>query len=239
MRSDPHAGARRLAARLAEIFEGVRELIERHAPRRWRSRTCSTRETSARRSCSDMRAASSCSRPSRRRSRCTNTRPPRSRRRSSATGGDEGAGAVHADALLRLRSAPQPSDAADGVAAALTCLMRAHLHGLVLAAMRERHGPAVTPGMISQVTGTLVTKDLDRIEMITMAGCRTSSRCRSRRMRRCRTWVTDHRAHARRRARRRLAALRLPDGVRASRVPAAARRNWCGASAGAWECCRR
>jgi len=35
--------------------------------------------------------------------------------------------------LLRLKSAPEPSDAADGVAAAVTCLMRAHLHAPTLA----------------------------------------------------------------------------------------------------------
>ncbi len=35
--------------------------------------------------------------------------------------------------LLRLKSAPEPSDAADGVAAAVTCLMRAHLHAPMLA----------------------------------------------------------------------------------------------------------
>lgn len=35
--------------------------------------------------------------------------------------------------LLRLKSAPEPSDAADGVAAAVTCLMRAHLDAALLA----------------------------------------------------------------------------------------------------------
>lgn len=35
--------------------------------------------------------------------------------------------------LLRLRRAPEPSDAADGVAAAVTCLMRAHLDAALLA----------------------------------------------------------------------------------------------------------
>lgn len=34
--------------------------------------------------------------------------------------------------LLRLKSAPEPSDASDGVAAAVTCLMRAHLHAPML-----------------------------------------------------------------------------------------------------------
>jgi crossover junction endodeoxyribonuclease RuvC len=36
--------------------------------------------------------------------------------------------------LLRLREAPEPNDAADGVAAAVTCLMRAHLSRLAGAA---------------------------------------------------------------------------------------------------------
>lgn len=34
--------------------------------------------------------------------------------------------------LLRLKSAPEPSDASDGVAAAVTCLMRAHLRAPML-----------------------------------------------------------------------------------------------------------
>jgi crossover junction endodeoxyribonuclease RuvC len=37
--------------------------------------------------------------------------------------------------LLRLRSAPEPNDAADGVAAAVTCLMRAHLETRLLTAL--------------------------------------------------------------------------------------------------------
>ncbi len=35
--------------------------------------------------------------------------------------------------LLRLKAAPEPNDAADGVATAVTCLMRAHLHAPMLA----------------------------------------------------------------------------------------------------------
>lgn len=35
--------------------------------------------------------------------------------------------------LLRLKAAPEPSDASDGVAAAVTCLMRAHLNAPMLA----------------------------------------------------------------------------------------------------------
>ena len=37
--------------------------------------------------------------------------------------GDQGAGAVHGAQLLRLKSPPQPADAADGVAAALCALL--------------------------------------------------------------------------------------------------------------------
>jgi crossover junction endodeoxyribonuclease RuvC len=39
--------------------------------------------------------------------------------------------------LLRLKSAPQPSDAADGVAAALACLMSAHLLAMSNVARRR------------------------------------------------------------------------------------------------------
>jgi len=44
--------------------------------------------------------------------------------------------------LLRLKSAPEPSDASDGVAAAVTCLMRAHLHAPMLT-LPVRGGQAV------------------------------------------------------------------------------------------------
>ena len=44
--------------------------------------------------------------------------------------------------LLRLKSAPEPSDASDGVAAAVTCLMRAHLHAPMLT-LPVRGGPAL------------------------------------------------------------------------------------------------
>ena len=44
--------------------------------------------------------------------------------------------------LLRLKSAPEPSDASDGVAAAVTCLMRAHLRAPMLT-LPVRGGQAV------------------------------------------------------------------------------------------------
>ena len=44
--------------------------------------------------------------------------------------------------LLRLKTAPEPSDASDGVAAAVTCLMRAHLHAPMLT-LPVRGGRAV------------------------------------------------------------------------------------------------
>lgn len=48
--------------------------------------------------------------------------------------------------LLRLKSAPEPNDAADGVAAAVTCLMRAHLQAPMLALpVRSRTAAALPP----------------------------------------------------------------------------------------------
>ncbi|MBX3174552.1 MAG: crossover junction endodeoxyribonuclease RuvC [Gemmatimonadaceae bacterium] len=40
--------------------------------------------------------------------------------------------------LLRLKTAPQPADAADGVAAALTCAMRLRVEGAIAGARRDR-----------------------------------------------------------------------------------------------------
>ena len=48
--------------------------------------------------------------------------------------------------LLRLKSAPEPNDAADGVAAAVTCLMRAHLRAAMLTLpVRGRTAAALPP----------------------------------------------------------------------------------------------
>jgi len=48
--------------------------------------------------------------------------------------------------LLRLRSAPQPNDAADGVATAVTCLLTAHLDGL----RGRRNDRIAAPGMAAE-----------------------------------------------------------------------------------------
>ena len=47
--------------------------------------------------------------------------------------------------LLRLRSAPEPSDAADGVAAAVTCLMRAHLQSRLASVVTNGRVAAPSP----------------------------------------------------------------------------------------------
>ncbi len=124
-----------LPARLTEIFEGVRELIERHAPRMvavetaFYQKNVRTTLTLGHARGVILLAAQQATIP-------IHEYAPADIKKAIVGNGAASKEQVQfmLMQLLRLRSAPQPSDAADGVAAAVTCLMRAHLHGLVLAA---------------------------------------------------------------------------------------------------------
>jgi crossover junction endodeoxyribonuclease RuvC len=124
-----------LAARLTEIFDGVRELIGRHAPRMvavetaFYQKNVRTTLTLGHARGVILLAAQQATIP-------IHEYAPADIKKAIVGNGAASKEQVQfmLMQLLRLRSAPQPSDAADGVAAAVTCLMRAHLHGLVLAA---------------------------------------------------------------------------------------------------------
>lgn len=122
-----------LPARLSEIFDGVRELIERHAPTMvavedvFYQRNVRTTLTLGHARGVILLAAQQAS-------VAIHEFAPADIKKAIV-----GTGAATKEQvqfmlmqLLRLRSAPEPSDAADGVAAAVTCLMRAHLQTLVL-----------------------------------------------------------------------------------------------------------
>ena len=98
------------------------------SPTRCRSKTCSTRRTSAPRSCSDTRAAWCCS-PAQQAGVPIFEFPPAEIKKAVV-----GTGAATKEQvqfmltrLLRLKTVPQPSDAADGVAAALAYVMSARV----------------------------------------------------------------------------------------------------------------
>jgi crossover junction endodeoxyribonuclease RuvC len=124
-----------LAARLTEIFEGIRELIVRHAPRMvavetaFYQKNVRTTLTLGHARGVILLAAQQAAIP-------IHEYAPADIKKAIVGNGAASKEQVQfmLMQLLRLRSAPEPSDAADGVAAAVTCLMRAHLHGLVRAA---------------------------------------------------------------------------------------------------------
>ncbi len=123
-----------LAARLTEIFNGIRELISRHTPglvaveNVFFQKNVRTTLTLGHARGVILLAAQQAGLP-------IHEYAPADIKKAIV-----GSGAATKEQvqfmlaqLLRLRSAPEPSDAADGVAAAVTCLMRAHLHGRLLA----------------------------------------------------------------------------------------------------------
>ncbi|MGQ0539339.1 MAG: crossover junction endodeoxyribonuclease RuvC [Gemmatimonadaceae bacterium] len=117
-----------LACRLAEIFEGVREIIARYRPDMvavedvFYQKNVRTTVTLGHARGVILLAARLASLP-------VHALAPADIKKAIV-----GTGAATKEQvqfmltqLLRLRSAPEPSDAADGVAAAVTCLMRSHL----------------------------------------------------------------------------------------------------------------
>jgi crossover junction endodeoxyribonuclease RuvC len=135
-----------LPARLSEIFDGVRELIERHAPTMvavedvFYQRNVRTTLTLGHARGVILLAAQQASVP------IHEFAPSDIKKAVVGTGGatKEQVQFMLAQ-LLRLRSAPEPSDAADGVAAAVTCLMRAHLQTLVLGKQPLRRSSLSVP----------------------------------------------------------------------------------------------
>jgi crossover junction endodeoxyribonuclease RuvC len=128
-----------LPARLTEIFDGVRELIDRHAPTLvavedvFYQRNVRTTLTLGHARGVILLAAQQASLP------IHEFAPADIKKAIVGNGGatKEQVQFMLAQ-LLRLRSAPEPSDAADGVAAAVTCLMRAHLQARLLDANVSR-----------------------------------------------------------------------------------------------------
>lgn len=125
-----------LPARLIEIFDGVRELIERHMPTIvavedvFYQRNVRTTLTLGHARGVILLAAQQAALP------IHEFAPADIKKAIVGTGAatKEQVQFMLAQ-LLRLRSAPEPSDAADGVAAAVTCLMRAHLQTRLLAGL--------------------------------------------------------------------------------------------------------
>lgn len=124
-----------LAARLADIYEGVRELIERHQPQAiavedvFYARNVRTTVVLGHARGVVLLAGQQAG-------LAIHEYPPSDIKKAVT-----GSGAATKEQvqfmvmkLLRLKSAPQPSDAADGVAAALTCVLRANVTRLLEAA---------------------------------------------------------------------------------------------------------
>ncbi|MGQ0641712.1 MAG: crossover junction endodeoxyribonuclease RuvC [Gemmatimonadaceae bacterium] len=123
-----------LPARLVEIFDGVRELIARHVPTLvavedvFYQRNVRTTLTLGHARGVILLAAQQAALP-------IHEFAPADVKK--AVVGNGAATKVQVQfmlaQLLRLRTVPEPSDAADGIAAAVTCLMRAHLQTRLLA----------------------------------------------------------------------------------------------------------
>lgn len=124
-----------LAARLADIYEGVRELIERHQPQAiavedvFYARNVRTTVVLGHARGVVLLAGQQAG-------LAIHEYPPSDIKKAVT-----GSGAATKEQvqfmvmkLLRLKSAPQPADAADGVAAALTCVLRANVTRLLEAA---------------------------------------------------------------------------------------------------------
>jgi len=124
-----------LAARLADIYEGVRELIARHQPQAmavedvFYARNVRTTVVLGHARGVALLAGQQAG-------LVIHEYPPSDIKKAVT-----GSGAATKEQvqfmvmkLLRLKSAPQPADAADGVAAALTCVLRANVTRLLEAA---------------------------------------------------------------------------------------------------------
>ena len=117
-----------LPARLTEIFDGIRELIGRHSPTLvavedvFYQKNVRTTLTLGHARGVILLAAQQASLP-------IHEFAPADIKKAIVGNGAATKEQVQfmLAQLLRLRSAPEPNDAADGVAAAVTCLMRAHL----------------------------------------------------------------------------------------------------------------
>lgn len=136
-----------LAARLSEIFDGVRDLIARHTPEIvavedvfYQKNVRTTLALGHARGVI-LLAAQQASIP-------IHEFAPADIKKAIVGNGSATKEQVQfmLTQLLRLKSAPEPSDAADGVAAAVTCLMRAHLHvPLLTLPLRGRSEAALPP----------------------------------------------------------------------------------------------
>ena len=128
-----------LPARLTEIFDGVRELINRHSPTLvavedvFYQRNVRTTLTLGHARGVILLAAQQASLP-------IHEFAPAEIKKAIVGNGAATKEQVQfmLAQLLRLRNAPEPNDAADGVAAAVTCLMRAHLQARLLDAKVSR-----------------------------------------------------------------------------------------------------
>ncbi|HJU75888.1 MAG TPA: crossover junction endodeoxyribonuclease RuvC [Gemmatimonadaceae bacterium] len=135
-----------LAARLTEIFDGIRELILRHSPSMvavedvFYQRNVRTTVTLGHARGVILLAAQQSAVPIR-------EYAPADIKKAIVGNGAATKEQVQfmLTQLLRLRHAPEPSDAADGVAAAVTCLMRAHIDSLVLGGLGRGGASASVP----------------------------------------------------------------------------------------------
>lgn len=128
-----------LPARLAEVFDGVTELVERHRPDAvavedvFYGRNVRTTVSLGHARGVILLAAERASLP-------VHEYPPATIKKAICGTGGATKEQVQfmVTRLLRLKHPPSPSDAADGVAAALTCLMTAHVDALLNAVGRVR-----------------------------------------------------------------------------------------------------
>lgn len=124
-----------LAARLSNIYEGVRELLARHAPQAlavedvFYARNVRTTVVLGHARGVVLLAGQQAG-------VAIHEFPPAEIKKSVTGNGAATKEQVQfmVTKLLRLKSAPQPADAADGVAAALTCVLRADVMRLIAAA---------------------------------------------------------------------------------------------------------
>ncbi len=143
-----------LPARLHEIYEGVRELIERHAPDAmsvedvFYSRNVRTTVVLGHARGVILLAAQQ-------RGLAVNEYAPAEIKKAVVGTGGATKEQVQfmLTRLLRLKSVPQPTDAADGVAAALACLMSASLPRIADdGRVREPSRPVRAPAILSPRT---------------------------------------------------------------------------------------
>jgi crossover junction endodeoxyribonuclease RuvC len=120
--------------------------------------------------------------------------------------------------LLRLRTPPAPADAADGVAVALCHCTVGVIAARIGLAPADRIRDAAGERVISRIRGTLLRRELGVAEVMTAAASPTSCRSRSPSSSGCRGGRGRRAAHVPGRARGRRRAVRLPRPRRARRV---------------------